>query len=477
MSSTILNKLYDICQKYYYSIKGLLIGIVAVIIVVSSIDGYLKKLIITDNIRYLSYLIPVLLYSLIWYRMNYSIPDFNDKNFSSIIIISFFTENEEQKGRFNTDVVEKVKTLISSNNLNNSIKIVVPKEYQIKIINKILTEYFVKKNKKYEKKYKKLANQSFAIYIWGNIFQRNDTKFKYFINSHILAKHSELTEDLRKQLSKEMSSLIPQINFPVEQEYKGFNITADMLYLAIRYLTGTILYLSFKGENVKIAYNIHNGLAEEFEEKNIPFYIEIKKQLKRIFSGELYYLSCESFNEEHNAKKALEYSNKSLTYLPDSYEMLLWNGYLKFEVNRNTGQALNMFDKAKKYAYNYLWAYNKAFILFYLRNFKDALIIHQSIENKTFEGEENAIKDCIEYDQKIYEQEPDKPQFLYVIGYLYYKKLSNPIMALEFFEKFLEEVQNKRNYGMLTKKARYYLGYINKNLNSSDINLNVSGGI
>lgn len=467
MPNIILEKLI----KYFLTIYGLLLGILTIFLLFAISNNLINDIIKNTGVKNSIHISLYVLYFIFWYILSQKIPKLKFKNDIGVII-SFETENATQKERLEKDVIEQLKTLLCANNLQSYIEIIIPKNYQTKMVNKIFKGYIINKNKKYKKSYNKLIEQNkFSVYIWGELTQRNDTENKYFLNTNVISKHSEIQIPECEKLENEIMLLIPKIiNFPVEQEYKGFNLTKDMLYIAIRYITGLIMYLSNEQKYIITAYNIHNGLLEELKRINNPIYNQINMQLQGIYGAELYCVSIFEHTENKNFGLALELSDLAVEYLPQNHDILYLNGYLNFEVKRNTKRALIMFDKAKHVQPNNNWGciYSMAFIFMYLRRFEEGLKLLDFISSKSLESQIYIAQQCIDYDIKMITIEQDKVQILFVIGYLYYKVIENSIIALDYLEDFVEKASNKNNYGILNRRARKYIISIN-NLINNDI--------
>ncbi len=453
------NSLFDKFIAVYHKSVGLLLGVLVITLFAATLNGlvadFFPNIIIRAMLLILSYIIHIVVWIVVCYRL----PKTIYKN-GVAVIISFETESKIQQKYIEVDVIEKVKNLLGQYGLDTDVKVFTLTGHQVKKINTVLTGYLIRKQKKYEKSFTKIIYQNqYSVYIWGQIIQRNDTEEKIFIESNVVSRHTELPTKFSEKLSGDMGCLIPnKMNFPVLKDYVGFDLTKEMLYLAIRYITGTILFFSEQNENLYKAYKLHYGLIEELTQKNFPNYDMIVAQLKIIIGIELFYISRIEFNEKKERQKALEMSVRALEYFPNSFELQFWNGYLYFDVERNTGKAINCFNFAQNLLPEMkICKFNIAFIYFYLRRFDEALKILDELARNTSDEYHEMANMCIEYDIEVYKKEADKIQLLFLVGYLWYRIMDNPVCALEYFEDFLKMATKKRHFAVLTKRANKYL--------------------
>lgn len=463
------NKLFEMLLSHYYSKKGFFIGCFVILLFESLLNNLFQDVFaLISNaygkyILYALYILIVIIHYFVWRKLT-SLPYLKNK-FKATVILSFSTENDRQKILFYNDIIDNVNNLICEHDLQNNIKIVVPKENQVKNINSLFDKYIRKKELHLKNSFEKFVKQNeYSVFIWGNLVQRNDEKEKYFINFSTIAKHSQLNDIDKRQLAVEMSVLLPdQIVMSVMEEFKFINETKSMLYLSIRYITGTILYLSLNSDNVKIAFDIHNGLLEELQMSKYKNTV-IALQTKKLYGAELYHMSRLEY-ENDNCKKSLEYSNLSLNIHPSQFDMLIWNGFLQFDVSKNTGKAIDQFEKAGKTAgTNLIWQYNIAFIYAYERRFPEALNLYDQILRKNSDFEHLIIDQCIKYQEGILKKESDKYQFSFFIGLLTYKKVQNLPLSLQWFEEFVVKANNERHFGVLVKRAKAYIQSIKQEM-------------
>jgi len=148
-----------------------------------------------------------------------------------------------------------------------------------------------------------------------------------------------------------------------------------------------------------------------------------------------------------------------------AYSILILNSIKAFSIDRNPLEALHYLKKAKGVSKgDYTWLYNKAFIYMYLEKFDLGLKNYKKLRNISFANEESTVNQCIAFNENLLQEEPNKKQSLFILGYLYYTKKNNFPIALEKFEQFIQETKNIKKYDYLRTRAKTYIGEIKKEM-------------
>lgn len=458
-----MDTLIKYLEKYFYSKKGLIIGhaLIAVIFLIFFQLNTFKNIYILIIL-----IISLITFTIFWIYFNSKMPkNLNDK---IGIVIALKTENSKQRVRVKKDLAENVLKLLEKYNLMN-FNIIVPSEFQTNRINDIIVNSFKKyrerrisnnqKISKEEKIWKKLRNKIGAhFYLYGEVCERLEGENRYLINFNAVVLHKKIDLKLSDEIAKEIRSVLPNVSFEEKKEITGFKFTSNVLYLAARYIVGVAALVS---GNSYVAYNIHKDLKEQFIQAlpGFPNISNILNNLKKHVSQELYIMSRTEYFIKRNIPLAREYLKKSREADHQNYLSIIFMSYIAFDVERNFGKALSLIEKGKRLAgQDRLWIYNRAFLLIYSGKYKNALNELQDLAEDITENEKRIILQCIEYDINLYKKEPDKKQLLFIIGYLYYKRLGNIPEALDYFEKFIEESKkNIEEYYYLIKKANVLL--------------------
>jgi len=235
------------------------------------------------------------------------------------------------------------------------------------------------------------------------------------------------------------------------------------IVLAARYITGIAALLS---GDAFIAYRLHNGLRDEINKyKPIPPLEHVLISLKDILFRESIIKGETTFRKKNNIEKAKEYYDDADRIKNNDYQVLIFNSIYSFKVEKNPVKSLGFIKRAKNVSSkNYTWLYNKAFLHLYVENFDLGLKDLKKLRESSFDGEESVVDQCIDFDKELLGSEPDKKQFSFALGYLYYVKKNNLPLALEHFEKFLQEIRSDLKYESLRTRAVTYIDEIKKEM-------------
>ncbi len=72
-----------------------------------------------------------------------------------------------------------------------------------------------------------------------------------------------------------------------------------------------------------------------------------------------------------------------------------------------------------------------------------------------FENEIFIVDQCVNFNKELIKNEPSKNQFLFILGFLYYRKKINLPEAFDYFERFKNEAIDKK-YDYLLKRVNTY---------------------
>ncbi len=468
------NKLFEILVKYYYRTVGLIAGyLILILIVILPINGAFKSE-ITLWIRLLIFCFLFILVTSIWLYLKFKLPK-NNKKFG--IVISIETENEKQRIRIKKDFANKIEDLIAKHNLTNLFNILIADENQTIRINKALKSFINKRNelKKENKDPDKIDFREKKIWesfdkkikghfvIFGEIKERLDQKNKYIIRLNPLVKHLSASEEHTNELRKDLQSNFPrEIEFYEDLEVSGFKTTAERIYLSVCLVVGIAAFLS---KSPYDAYKIHKDLEQQFTKLGYLQNDSEVNSLRNWISSELLVISRNEYSNRKDIEKTKWYLEESLKKNPNNYASLVFGSVISFTLDRNIKQTLEYLEKAKKFSKNdFTWMYNEAFVLMYIENFEKAYNLYEKLGSISFQFEELVAEECIVFNKSLLEDEPDKKEILFIIGYLYYIKFNNYPLALEYLEKFKIESEEEPKYKYLFDITSQLLNQVKKKM-------------
>lgn len=477
------DKIISYIERYYHTKRALLLGFAAIfLLIILPADNFFEKGIPVFHQRLIFYVFLEMVWLIAWAVWRSYFPACHPSRLGVVVCIS--TENQKQLQRIRTDFVKHLEELFKQHHLNEMSQVLVMNDYQSKRATSIMTDFLMAQDKKRKsprpyspdktitrkidrwKKFNSKVKGSFFVY--GNIIERQDQDNKYFLNMDGLVVHKEVPFQTSDAITKEFIAVMPkEISFFEKLEFQGFQFTANMVFLAVKYVTGIAALVSGKPA---LAIQLHDGLLGEFQKFRPlpPNLAHVRSQLIRIMSEEYYLLYRHEYYVKQDKRKAKELLEKCLSIDPCNYSAIVAASYMKFVEESAPVEALKLLLRAKKYAHgNFLWLYNEAFLFMYLKKFKKAIRDYKKLQQLNFRGEQKIVEECIVFNENIVRKEPDKKQFLYVLGLLHYKKLGNCPMGLKYFDQFLNESTGMPDFDELRVRAQSYKADIEREMGLS----------
>jgi len=176
------------------------------------------------------------------------------------LVICINAENDKQKIRIKNDFTGRLYKLILENNLGKIVNIILLNSYQAERVSKVLAQYVENRHGKEELKNWTSIQKSMRshFFIYGNIKERQDIGNKYYLDLEALVVHAPVNVPVKKQIKKEFLSVwYKQISFQEKIEFKGFEFTADSIFVAVEYIVGIAALVS---GDIELALKLHNKL-------------------------------------------------------------------------------------------------------------------------------------------------------------------------------------------------------------------------
>lgn len=383
------------------------------------------------------------------------------------IILSLEFEKDGKVVR--DDYISQLKKEIINSKLYD-VEIVGLDNVETKRANKIINLYTQKQNQLLEsgelykkgmripnefKQFAKLVKKTRGyFFIWGKVVKRE----KYFIDMEAVIIHKPVKIETHNKLINEFRNVFPkEISFYEKMEFQNVKLSTNYIVIGIKYITGIAALVSYDYYN---ALKIHKDVYSQLKrEKNLPpNLVHVVNELKGLISEELY-LIAKYHTEQGNQNKSNELIEEALQFMPKNYDVLILKSYIEFVQNNNDETAMNFIKKAEKVkTKDYTWMYNKGFILMYQQHFKLAYECYKKLSKKQFDGERYIQDQVINFITKYIEENNNDFQFIFTLGYLYYKKVEPPQLgkALENFELFLQKASQNKDYDFLVEKAETF---------------------
>lgn len=430
--------------------KALIAGIVVALFIFSAINGFLADM-ASNTLRFIIYSISILLWVGYWCYNKYYISKISQGKVG--VVIAICADNEIEQNRLRSDFVEKLISNINIDNLSDVTQIVCLNNHISETIK--TSDDVVKINKRIDARF----------YLYGTVRKRDNGK-KYIIDLKGVVFHKAVDLKTKNIIAKEfVKSLPPRITFEESVQFEGFEYSADLAYLSLKYIVGIAALVS---GDLSLAHRLHYNLRNEFNKyKPLPQNLqEIRNTAMLYVSDEELLLSRYSYYVDKNYKEAKTWIEKSLLANPNNYGAWTLKSIYDFSIDSNPQEALKSIEKAERYSKNtYEYLYSKAFLCFWENIYDDALKVCNKIRDVDYKNEDLTIKEVLKFNTDLLNIHPSKIQLYFWLGFITYIKQKDNKKAKEYFDIFVERSDDKMI--LLRERVKIYLGEINKGVNSS----------
>jgi len=442
-------ELDNIYKKYvenrFHKLSSFLISLILIILFFIFIHPLIK-----DDFDYEWYVLLLLIVSFIIYWLFFKFKYPKNKKNKIGIVFAIYSENINEEVKLKNDFIRRLEKNIKDENYG-------------KLVNLIVLKNHLSENLKSVKDIDKIRNKIRGhFYLWGDIKKRKDGEEKYFLDLNGYVIHKPLDVYTSKKLKGEFISVLPrEISFCENFEFIGFKFTSNIVSLAIKYISGLAAFLS--GDPF-LAKDLHGSLIKEFDNFNpLPENLKkIKEKLPRILSNEN--LSIARFYYFNNKREeTIKYLDQSFIYNPNNYGYWLLKGTVDFLFDNDPDKSLDTIKIAQEKSNNTCeWRYSKAFLLFYLKRFKEAFDECKKINKQKYYYENKTVIEVEDFTINFLKNK-DIPQLYFWLGYLNYKKKNNLPRSLEYFEIFMKKSDQSMEF--LKRKVISYLVEIKDQMN------------
>lgn len=466
----------QITNDHFYTFTGFITGTFIIIISYIPLDNFFEKLIQDIYLRMFLLFLIILFWAFYWIYKRNEYPQTKKDLIGLIIAIQ--AENDIQMLRIKNDFAKNLKKYIKENNLDNLIDVLVLNNYQSKQTDYILNKYSQvinrdislesKVRKKYVKEWTEFQNKIHGhFFITGNIKVRNDGERKYILdNLRGLVIHKEVNSQISTIIKNEfINSWWETIHFPEKFELSGFSLSADLIYIAAKYIIGIAALVS---GDANTAIKLHENLSSSFSKfKKLPPNLTLINERYKTLLAEEYLIKAREYNLNNNTSKVREYLDKSFKLVQNNYAAYIMESIYYFVIG-NLNKAIESINNAEKYSNtDGTWRYNKAFLLVYTGNLKEGFKVYRDISHITYQNEESTLKQVYEFCEQLLKKEKKKYILNFILGFLYFKKDNNYPLSLKYFETFIKSCKQKQEFKLFIKKVIAY-----KNICEKEMGLN-----
>lgn len=268
-----------------------------------------------------------------------------------------------------------------------------------------------------------------------------DGKETHIIELEGAVAHQPISEQVHTNLVAEFSELLPRnVHVPTENDLFAFQFTSEWAEIVARYIIGIAAACS---GDINYAENLYLDVLSHLQTKdqNFPVYRKLKERVPNRLA-ELYEAmatsSHEKWAETYNPTYLTEV-DKWLDKIDPSCKnrgiALNLGAITAFLTRRSVDESIGLLKKAREDS-NRIWQCNMAFLYAYKGNLKQAIRHYRQASKCNFEQDNfYQIEDFINW---LLEQEPEKYQMYYCLGFINWQIKEDYVLALEHFNRFLE---------------------------------------
>ncbi len=352
------------------------------------------------------------------------------------IVIAISTENNKERLRVETDLIKGLNDLLKQSIFASSFNVLkLTNEESEKISDKAAAEKILKK-----------IGGHMMVYgrIYERIFQGKNT---YFIKLWCLVRHRSIPIIVSNYLSQDFTSVFPNDqSFSGENEFLGFEITKDWLWLVAKYVVGFAAYISL---DFDLAFRLYTDLQSNMQKQKIstPGIEEIKKrlparlvELSRSKCAELYnaFVKSRDINYIKEAKLFLDLLKK---HIPNDYGAALSRAMYIFLIEKNVKSAIKELIRIKN-PLDETWRYSLAFLYAYSGDLGKSMRIYDKAAKGSIHGK-SVLNEIEMFISDILDKNPKYYQLYFARGYFDFKARGDMKLAKEDFALFMKKVPTK----------------------------------
>jgi tetratricopeptide (TPR) repeat protein len=277
--------------------------------------------------------------------------------------------------------------------------------------------------------------------IYGRVRLRYlDGKQIHFLHLEGLVSHIPMSADVSAELSKEFKELFPRrLQITIENDIISFTFTSEWINCVSRYIIGITAACS---GYLDYSEKLHNDVARLLKtaDHSFPIYAILKQRIP-IRLGEINFVRAnrayEQWIRSRDPEKIIEMGNH-LEEIPSPYSVdynfLNLKAIFVFLQSRDIIEALKTLKKCRSTS-DGTWHYNMGFLHAYRGNLKKAIQCYNNALKLPIAPD--IIAKIEEFMVWVLEQEPEKYQLYYCLGYINWKEKGDSLQALNDFMKFI----------------------------------------
>lgn len=299
--------------------------------------------------------------------------------------------------------------------------------------------------------------------LFGRVRLRTiDNQDHHIIDLNGIVAHVPVSDHVSQSIQKEFSELFPRtVKISTENDLFSFQFTSELAAVVAKYIIG--IAAGFSGDvdyAEKLYKDVHHQLHNV--DSDIPIYQLLIERLPyrffEIYEARAFFaLNCWRIDHDHNYIQEL---GENLLKLDSLEIQLTGNVFLlksiyAFLEHRDVDSAIG-FLKSNKIADRGIWNFNMAFLFAYKGDLK--LSIRHYRHAARFDVRPEVITQVEDFIYWILEDEPEKFQFFYCLGFFNWQVKGDKIQAKKDFTKFINACPNEVFEKEMVLSKKWLLG-------------------
>jgi len=363
----------------------------------------------------------------LWWNLLHRMPKTPDGKVG--FVISLACEDATQEKQVKSDLINHLKSLLSSNQSHIPFHIVV------------LPNYMASQIDDRESALSALGKVRGHYMIFGEVKRRTiNSKPKIYLKLNGAVRHSTIPMEISNDIAEDFRNVIPErVTVDIDNDVLGFEATSEMLDIGSRYIIGLAAFVSldFKYAEALLIQveqrlkQFRNGVANELLAERLP------KRFAALYMawGTMLIRRQIRTRDPNMLQELCPITEKRLQYTPQDYGALLNKMMCAFLLHRDIATVKKCINKCRKLRIkDAAWRYSAAFLEAYQGNMLAARREYES----AFKGEvadASVPTQVEEFISQVLEEEPDKTQLHFCLGYInLYAKEDEKAAERDFIE-------------------------------------------
>lgn len=345
--------------------------------------------------------------------------------------VSLWCSDEEAARKVREDFVLSLQRLIKSGRTGRS--------FQFMEIPSFIAEKVIDHDDAQELRLKTRAH--FIIY--GRVRPRRiDDSERYFLELDGIVAHKPIAKDVSQLIANEFSELLPRkVLVARENDLLAFQFASEWADVVAKYVIGIAAAVS---GDLQYAEGLYSDVRTRIQQIDFPVFVKLRERIpKRLAelsearAQNAYEMWARTHDDEHIIRLGeLLGQHGAEDAARKTPLMLTLSAIYIFLSSRDVAKAIDCLEKIPKRDRDAAWHFNQAFLTAYQGDLKQSTRHYRNGVNYPINPD--LIAKVEEFLCRILEDEPDKVQLHYCLGFFNWKIKGDHLQATNDFKKFLE---------------------------------------